>query len=58
MLDCWILGYCAFLSLLQNDTSPSEPGLGWVDFDFDFEPGSAWADGKLAELAEQLGKMV
>ena len=32
--------------------------LGWVDFDFDcFHPlpGSAWADGKLAELAGQDG---
>ena len=28
--------------------------FGWVDFD----DGSAGADGKLAELAEQLGKMV
>ena len=24
---------------------------------FDYLPGSAWADGKLAELAEQQGKM-
>ena len=38
--------------------------LGWVDFDLECStlclvlPGSAWANGKLAELAELLGKMV
>ena len=35
--------------------------LGWVDFlfwMFHLLPGSAWALGKLAELAEQVGKMV
>ena len=35
--------------------------LGWVDFDFWLFhplPGSAWADGKLAEMSEQLGKIV
>ena len=35
--------------------------LGWAEFDFGCStslPGSAWADGKFAELAEQLGKMV
>ena len=29
--------------------------LGWVDFDV---PPSAWADGKLADVAEQVGKMM
>ena len=44
---------------LQGDTSPGEPGLGSLGFClFHPLPGSAWPDGKLAELAEQLGKMV
>ena len=35
--------------------------LGWVDLDlmlFHHLPGSAWADGKLAKLAEKMGKLV
>ena len=44
---------------VQGDPSPGEPPLGWLWFWlFHPLPGSAWADGKLAELAEQLGKMV
>ena len=45
--------------LVQGDTSPGEPRFSWLWFWlFHPLPGSAWADGKLAELAEQLGKMV
>ena len=32
--------------------------LGWVDFGVLLSADSAWADGTLAEVAEQLGKMV
>ena len=32
--------------------------LGWVDFDLVHLADSAWADGILPELAEQLGRMV
>ena len=47
-----------FMIQIQGDTSPGEPGLGWLRFWlFHPLPGSAWVDGKLAELAEQLCKM-
>ena len=40
--------------MVQGDTSPGEPGLGCLRFwPFNPLPGSAWADRKLAELAEQ-----
>ena len=32
--------------------------LGWVAFIFISLPGSAWADGSLAELAGQLGNLM
>ena len=41
---------------VQGDTSPGEPGLGLTLISA--VPPSASADGKLAELAEQVGKMV
>ena len=44
--------------IVQGDTSPGESGLGWPWFWLvPSLPGSAWAYGKLAELAEQLSKM-
>ena len=44
---------------VQGGPSPGEPGLGWLLFwMFHPPPGSAWAGGKLAELAGQLGNMV
>ena len=48
-----------YSEIVQGDPSPGEPWLGWLWF-WVFHPlsDSAWADGKLAELAEQLGKMV
>ena len=49
-------------SLVNNnkcEASRVGPGLGWHWFGCSPHlPGSAWADGKLAELAEQVGKMV
>ena len=45
--------------LLQGVPSGQIAGLGWLLFMvFHLQPGSAWADGKLAEVAEQLGQMV
>ena len=41
--------------LLQGDPSGRLAGLGWLWFGLlHHKPGSAWADGKLAELAEHL----
>ena len=46
-------------SSLQGSPSGQIAGLGWLLFClFHLQPGSAWADGKLAEVAEQLGQMV
>ena len=53
------IGTLIWLSELQDDTSPGKPFWAEIDFWlFRPLPGSAWADWKLAELAEQLGKMV
>ena len=47
------------MTYVQGGPSPGEPRLGWLWFWlFHPLPGSAWADRKLAELADQLGKMV
>ena len=47
------------LSEIQGDSGGRAPGLGWLWFwSFLCLPGSAWANGNLAELAGQQGKMV
>ena len=44
---------------LQGGPSGWIAGLGWLSFwQFHLLPSSAWADGKLAELAEQVDKLV
>ena len=47
-----------FNQFLQGGGGGLTPGLGWYGFRLLYSlPGSAWADGIMAELARQLGKM-